>query len=156
MSSRVFQSWDIAAKEGTHTERLFRLHHVATARVSLFSLDMFRGRFDYPDLRNAAINLARRFKPAFILIEDSSNGTALDQEFRKEGIFSHRSFPSETTFAHVLVPKYADDLPSYRQAQIFTRQRSRLDRSWLADWVCRAAWHLRPVLENLLAYSRRD
>ena len=42
-------------------------------------------------------------------------------------------------------------LPLYRQAQIYARQGINLDRSTLADWVGRAAWHLRPVHERLLA-----
>ena len=51
----------------------------------------------------------------------------------------------------MLVAKYADHLPLYRQAQIYARQGIDLDRSTLADWVGRAAWHLRPVHERLLA-----
>ena len=58
--------------------------------------------------------------------------------------------PTEATIAQVLVSKYADHLPLYRQAQIRTRQGVHLDRSMLADWVGRAAWHLRPVHERLL------
>jgi hypothetical protein len=50
----------------------------------------------------------------------------------------------------VLVSKYADHLPLYRQAQIYARQGIALDRSTLADWVGRAAWHLRPVHGRLL------
>jgi hypothetical protein len=50
----------------------------------------------------------------------------------------------------VLVSKYADHLPLYRQAQIYARQGIDLDRSTLADWVGRAAWHLRPVYDRLL------
>jgi len=59
--------------------------------------------------------------------------------------------PTEATVAHVLVSKYADHLPLYRQAQIYERQGLRLDRSTLADWVGRAAFHLRPVHERILA-----
>jgi transposase len=62
--------------------------------------------------------------------------------------------PTEATVAQVLVSKYADHLPLYRQAQIYTRQGIALDRSTLADWVGRAAWHLRPVHERLLAHIR--
>lgn len=58
--------------------------------------------------------------------------------------------PTEATVAHVLVSKYADHLPLYRQAQIYARQGIALDRSTLADWVGRAAWHLRPVHGRLL------
>ena len=59
--------------------------------------------------------------------------------------------PTEATVAHVLVSKYADHLPLYRQAQIYARQGVNLDRSTLADWVGRAAFLLRPVHARLLA-----
>ena len=59
--------------------------------------------------------------------------------------------PTEATVARVLVSKYADHLPLYRQAQIYARQGITLDRSTLADWVGRAAFLLRPVHERLLA-----
>jgi transposase len=58
--------------------------------------------------------------------------------------------PTDAAVAHVLVSKYADHLPLYRQAQIFARQGLALDRSTLADWVGRAAFLLRPVHERLL------
>jgi transposase len=58
--------------------------------------------------------------------------------------------PTEATVAHVLVSKYADHLPLYRQAQICTRHGIELDRSTLADWVGRAAFLLRPVHQRLL------
>jgi transposase len=58
--------------------------------------------------------------------------------------------PTEATVAHVLVSKYADHLPLYRQAQIYARSGITLDRATLADWVGRAAFLLRPVHERLL------
>jgi transposase len=58
--------------------------------------------------------------------------------------------PTEATVAHVLVSKYADHLPLYRQAQIYARAGLTLDRATLADWVGRAAFLLRPVHERLL------
>jgi len=59
--------------------------------------------------------------------------------------------PTEATVAQVLVSKYADHLPLYRQAQIYARQGIELDRSTLADWVGHAAFLLRPIHERLLA-----
>lgn len=64
--------------------------------------------------------------------------------------------PTEATVAHVLVGKYADHLPLYRQAQIYSRQGVDLDRSTLADWVGRAAFELRPVFEALMADLKRS
>src|SRR5690348_7387460 len=62
--------------------------------------------------------------------------------------------PTEATVAQVIVGKYADHLPLYRQAQIYARQGIDLDRSTLADWVGRAAWFLRPLHERLLDHLR--
>jgi transposase len=59
--------------------------------------------------------------------------------------------PTEATVAHVLVSKYADHLPLYRQAQIYSRQGIDLDRSTLAGWVGKAAYELRPVFDALMA-----
>ena len=58
--------------------------------------------------------------------------------------------PTENLIAAVVVAKYADHLPLYRQAQIYGRQGVELDRSTLADWSGRAAFALRPVYERLL------
>jgi transposase len=41
--------------------------------------------------------------------------------------------------AHVLVGKYADSLPLYRQCQIYAREGVMLERSTLTDWVGQAA-----------------
>ena len=59
--------------------------------------------------------------------------------------------PTDATVAQVLVSKYADHLPLYRQSQIYGRQGVDLDRSTLADWVGRAAFMLQPVHARLLA-----
>src|SRR3954467_15188424 len=52
---------------------------------------------------------------------------------------------TEALLAQVLVAKYGDFLPLYRQAQIFARQGIGLDRSTLCDWVGRACWWLEPL-----------
>lgn len=64
--------------------------------------------------------------------------------------------PTEATVAHVLVSKYADHLPLYRQAQTMSRQGIDLDRSTLADWVGRAAYELHPVFDALIADLKRS
>lgn len=64
--------------------------------------------------------------------------------------------PTEALIAHVLVGKYADHLPLYRQVQIYARQGVQLDRSTLSDWVGRAAWWLAPLRDYLLAELKRS
>jgi transposase len=58
---------------------------------------------------------------------------------------------TEALLAHVLVSKYADHVPLYRQAQIFGRQGVTLDRSTLSNWVGRACWWLEPLHALILS-----
>jgi transposase len=60
-----------------------------------------------------------------------------------------RGIPGPGLLAHVLVSKYADHLPLYRQAGIYAREGIELDRSTLADWVGAAARLLDPLVNAL-------
>jgi transposase len=51
--------------------------------------------------------------------------------------------------AHVLVGKYADHLPLYRQAEVYAREGVELDRSLLAQWVGSTSALLAPLAEAL-------
>jgi transposase len=51
--------------------------------------------------------------------------------------------------AHVLVSKYADHLPLYRQAEIYARDGVELDRSTMAEWVGGCSRLLEPLVEAL-------
>ena len=53
--------------------------------------------------------------------------------------------PTERMVAHVLVAKYADHSPLYRQSQILARQGIAIDRSVLAGWVGHAAAEIKPL-----------
>lgn len=57
--------------------------------------------------------------------------------------------PTEGLVARVLVAKYADHLPLYRQAQALARQGIEIDRSTLAAWVGTASAELKPVWQRL-------
>jgi transposase len=54
--------------------------------------------------------------------------------------------------AHVLVSKYADHLPLYRQSEIYAREGVDLERSTLADWVGATSALLEPLVEALRRY----
>lgn len=54
--------------------------------------------------------------------------------------------------AHVLVGKYANHLPLYRQAEIFAREGIELERTLLADWVGNCAALLQPLIDALRAH----
>jgi transposase len=57
-----------------------------------------------------------------------------------------RGRATPATLAHLLVSKYCDHLPLYRQSEIYAREGVELDRSTLSDWVGQAAWLLDPVV----------
>jgi transposase len=58
--------------------------------------------------------------------------------------------PTEALIGHVLVSKYCDSLPLYRQSQMLARQGITLDRSTLSNWVGSACWWLTPLYDLLL------
>jgi len=59
--------------------------------------------------------------------------------------------PTEALIVHVVVSKFCDAQPLYRQAQILARQGVTLDRSTLANWVGRACWWLQPMYDLMVA-----
>lgn len=64
--------------------------------------------------------------------------------------------PTEATVASVIVSKFADHLPLYRQSQIYARQGVEIDRSTLAGWVGKAAYELKPVYDCLMASLKQS
>lgn len=60
-----------------------------------------------------------------------------------------RGRPGPGLLAHVLVAKYADHLPLYRQSGIYAREGVELERSTLADWVGRSVALLDPLVAAL-------
>jgi transposase len=60
-----------------------------------------------------------------------------------------RGLPGPALLAHVLVSKYGDHLPLYRQSQIYAREGVDLDRSTLAGWVGAASELLTPLVDQI-------
>jgi transposase len=60
--------------------------------------------------------------------------------------------PGPSLLAHVLVSKYADHLPLYRQSDMFAREGIDLCRSTLAGWVGAASELLSPLVEQVRRY----
>jgi len=54
--------------------------------------------------------------------------------------------------AHILVSKYCDHLPLYRQSEIYARQGVPLERSLMAQWVGNSHALLRPLTDALHAH----
>src|SRR5487761_2412656 len=64
--------------------------------------------------------------------------------------------PTEAMLAQVIVSKYSEHLPLYRQAQVFARHGVMIERSTLADWVGRAAFHLAPIVDRMAELLKRS
>ena len=80
--SRIIQSWDCAAKTGVLND-----YSVCTtwllAKGRYFLLDVIRGRFDFPTLRQRAIEAAQAYRPRVVLVEDIGVGTGLIEELKR-------------------------------------------------------------------------
>ena len=63
-----------------------------------------------------------------------------------------RSMAGSGLLAHVLVSKYCDHLPLYRQSGIYAREGVSLERSTLAGWVGQCSALLRPLAQRLRTY----
>ncbi len=57
--------------------------------------------------------------------------------------------PTETLIAQVIVSKFGDHVPFYRQADIYTRQGITLNRATLGNWAGRACFHLQPIAGHI-------
>ena len=66
-----------------------------------------------------------------------------------------RGRPGPGLLAHVLVSKYADHLPLYRQSQIYKREGIDLDRSTMADWVGKSTALLEPLADAIGKHVRQ-
>lgn len=79
---KLIHSWDTAAKDGVQND-------LSVCTVWLYQdkkyylIDVVRGHFDYPKLKQTATALAERDQPNVVLIEDTSTGIALAQELKK-------------------------------------------------------------------------
>jgi transposase len=67
-----------------------------------------------------------------------------------------KGMASAGLLAHVLVSKYCDHTPLYRQTQILARHGVEIDRSTLANWVGGACWWLEPLQARLAAHVFRS
>ena len=93
----------------------------------------YRERHVYPKYtcRNAACNREK-------LVQAKTNAQIID-----------KSIATPALLAHILISKYADHLPLYRQSLIYQRSGVYLSDSTLADWVGRCGVQLRFLVNRL-------
>jgi hypothetical protein len=54
--------------------------------------------------------------------------------------------------AQIIVSKFGDHLPFYRQSEIYARQGIRLHRATLGNWTGRACFYLKPIADHMCAH----
>jgi len=79
--TKMIQSWDTAAKNGAQNDWSVCTTWLVVDK-QYYLLDVTRGRYEYPQLRSIAVDLAERHKPDAVLVEDTSVGIALAQELK--------------------------------------------------------------------------
>ncbi|MDG1416442.1 MAG: phage terminase large subunit, partial [Maricaulis sp.] len=102
--TRVVQSWDTAAKTGPRCD-----FSVCTtwgfSKDNWHLLDLVRVKLEYPDLKARMLQLARKWRPDRVLVEDSSNGTALIQQFRADKIVLFQTVKATGSKLDRLIPQ---------------------------------------------------
>jgi predicted phage terminase large subunit-like protein len=80
---QIFQSWDTANKD-TELSNFSVCTTWGLKARRLFLLDVYRHKFEFPDLKRAVRELAALYRAQIVLIEDKASGSSLIQELRAE------------------------------------------------------------------------
>lgn len=136
--TKIIQSWDTAAKAGSSNDWSVCTTWLVQNK-DFYLLDLTRGRYEYPQLRNTAVALAEHYKPDTIYVEDASTGIALAQELRQARIYATRPVQverdkigrmylqqSKFEAGQVLFPRGAHFLPVL-EAELLTFPQSKTD-----------------------------
>ena len=91
--TKVIQSWDCAAKEGAQNSWSVCSTWLIVDKTDYYLLDITRGRYEYPRLRQTALALAEKYDPTAIVIEEASTGIALGQDLKEMGRYRVRPVP---------------------------------------------------------------
>lgn len=121
----VVQSWDTASKTGEIND-----YSVCTTWMikedKWYLLDLFRAKLEFSALKRAAAELASKYAPHSLLIEDRGSGTQLIQELRQTG----------EGFAIPINPEGDKQMRAYNVTGQMAGGRVYLPRAahWLADF----------------------
>jgi predicted phage terminase large subunit-like protein len=164
---QIFQSWDTAAKVGDLND-----YSVCTTwgivDKKIYLLDVFRRRLEYPDLKRAVIEQAALHRPQAIVVEDTSAGTPLIQELRRDGFYNIKPIKvlkekamrmrAQTALienGRVVLPKEAPWLAAYETELMLFPHAAHDDQ---ADSTAQALAYWQEQLQepNLLVFMRME
>jgi predicted phage terminase large subunit-like protein len=89
---QILQSWDTANKD-TELANFSVCTTWGIKDRSLYLLDVFRRKMDFPELKRTIVELAKRHQAKIVLIEDMASGTSLLQELRADNFPYARPAP---------------------------------------------------------------
>ncbi|HEV3220166.1 MAG TPA: phage terminase large subunit [Candidatus Acidoferrales bacterium] len=124
----IVQSWDTANKSGDLNDFSVCTTWGVTHDF-YYLLAVFRQRLDYPDLKRAVLDQARKHHADKILIEDKASGTQLIQDLKSDGMYGIEPYDPP--------PGSDKTLRLYSQTAEFESGRVLLPRSafWLEEYV---------------------
>jgi predicted phage terminase large subunit-like protein len=82
-TKKIVQSWDTAFKAKKENDFSACLT-VGITDTAFYGIDRWKARVEFPELKRAVIQMAERYNPHEILIEDKASGQSLIQELRRE------------------------------------------------------------------------
>lgn len=106
--SRVIMSCDTAFKEKQTSDYSVAVI-LAEFSKGIFILDICRGRWGFPQLKATMEQLALKWKPMAVLIEDAASGQSLLQDFQQNTSFpikAVRPDGDKLSRAHTVVPRW--------------------------------------------------
>lgn len=121
----IVQSWDTAIASARDSD-----YSVCTTWSEngngYYLLDVFRAQLEYPELKHALINLAEKFSPHTILIENKASGQSLIQDIKRETRLPVLAItPSKDKFTRM-----ASVSPLFESGKVFFPEVAR----WLQDY----------------------
>jgi predicted phage terminase large subunit-like protein len=123
---QILQSWDAANKPSQLAD-----YSVCTTwgikKKSVYLLHVFRKRIGYPDLKRAAIELARMHRATLVLIEDKASGTQLIQELVKDGLRIVKAVKPEAD----KIMRFNAQTATIENGFVYLPQQA----SWLAEYI---------------------
>lgn len=79
----IYQSWDTAFKKNEENDYSVCTTWAVTEN-KYYLVNLYRARMSFPEIKRIAVQLAMKYEPSEILIEDKASGTSLIQELESE------------------------------------------------------------------------
>ncbi len=81
---RIVTAWDTAYGKGGNSDDYSAAVTIGETKEGFYVLDVTRGRWPFPELRRRMVDLAERFHPSAVVVEDAGAGTSALQAIRGE------------------------------------------------------------------------